>query len=34
MLPSQMVFELTFAALVAIAVALAATVDGEAAPVW
>jgi hypothetical protein len=32
MLPSQMVFELTFAALVA--VALAATVDGEAAAAW
>jgi hypothetical protein len=32
MLPSQMVFELTFAGLVA--VALAATVDGEAAAVW
>jgi hypothetical protein len=32
MLPSQMVFELTFAALVAIA--LAATVDGEPAAAW
>jgi hypothetical protein len=32
MLPSQMMFELTFAGLVA--VALAATVDGEAAAAW